>query len=898
MHEINNTTLILQVNERLNDIMSKMDYMTLEIKASDAFNAWLTTYIEYENTIRNGAVKLQRVRRDISEVITVKEKMKIAKEFVDYFENNDIEGNVLNVYRLTAQQSTATTRNLFALYIDNFGCDVAALAKLMMVIKDVMALGAQQVLSYHNLKGSSSRAVKYYHECISQLYDIRRVYEEYVSYCYQEAIPMSKYKVQKLLTSGRDISNPNMAKDIFTKLVSLYPFYAWAVISTDRTDTPNMEFHCDPKGYFDWCIWLKSTLTEKGEQYFSITGKYHDGSRQIWVLWQDLYDRLSCANRNKANTVVFYLRGKGFSGTDFGGSASDKILTQPLCNNDVFKTPPAIEEPYPGYRKNVVREAAKWNWVAVGETRPWTGCDSEESCNGHGICQTVPFTRQVICFCDSRYDGEHCEEYEDTLNEENISKLSQLQSTFGQTVGIPDIIDIYFALQDLAKSMQDGFQAVMAANEYMETLIKYSEDLKKSQYIASLYDKWRQGDITERTFGVAMADFIEKSDSLPYIIQQLKHALMAGGILDMEGQDIFNTYKKAYVSKFKNACTVSYNDDIKDMYTKLAGLDLLISEALFQYVQVSKRYSDIKVGTELVKFAEDNLEASKNRLQEYDQYWQKTSCGLPPVAKHSDIHCPVKHSFIGMVAPVTCSGGYRPSPSSMTCASSNGILLWNSNITCNSYWGSWSSWAGCEKTCHSCTVSRQRKRIPTGESQNESKTMTLKKCPNMIYHGDTIRLESKLRPGGYLDCHEWYCKLRTKRYYGQGFKIKSPNGDSRTLIRNRQVIGMGLGSVWISSEGGWRKIKNSDCPNRHPDFLNVHSTQSQCRAEIWRFYNPYRPHNTPLYIGDILYVRIEFGYYWVSTNDWNEEVTARDCPAHGEIKSGCTTELWKVHRFS
>ena len=856
--------------------MKKMDHMTDEIKAADAFNAWFTTYVEYENTIRNGAVKLRNVRMDISQATTPREALKFANVFVVYFENNDVDGKVRNIYHLTALESTSTTRNLFGLYVDNFGCDVAGLAKLMMVYKEVMILGGHQILTYYYLKGSISRAVSYYDEFITQLYEIRSAYEKYSWNCYSGFSADSQHEVDKIVNSGRDESDLDIAKGVFNRLASLYPFYAWAVVSSsgERFPEDNDKKYCNPKS--DWCRWYRSALKNEGDQYFQFEGIAGAGPRRVLVLWQDPSDKLTCTHKDKADTVVFYMRGTGFSGTDFGGSASKNFLTKRRCNDEYFfgNPPPTSNTEL---HKRAKREVAPFDWVAAGEERSWESCDSAKSCHGHGTCRNVLFTRKVLCFCDARYDGEHCEVYEDALNEENILKLSQIESIFGQIVGIPDIIDVYFALQDVEKTINaefqalqdiekvinDGFEAVFRVTEFLEALTKYSETMNRAQYVASLYNTWRQGNINDRRFAKAMSDFIEKSDTLPYIILQLKNALTAGGALDIKGQDVFNTYKKAYVATFKNACTPAYNSHVKNMMIQLAGLDLLMANALFQYVLISKRYADINAGVELIEFVEENLEASKYRLQQYDKYWRETSCGDSSTIATTNIQCFSKHSYSGLAVSVTCKSGYKSSASEMICTGDHDQdvgLHWDPVVSCD----------------------------------------------KILYQNSSMRLESYYSRGWWLDCALGICELTQygnggrEDWYGRSFCLHGQ--DAQVLTQH--AIGISYSNHhrcdltrWIGLYNGETHISSvAQCPINHPDFLS----QLNCPFDTMQIYKRNISANQELVYGDTVFIRFDYKNLWMSIPQRDHTprfVVGSDCPGDiGEhIHGSCDQELWIIH---
>ena len=86
-----------EVNAKLDRLGEKLDEMETSIKANSAFNNFLSTWITWENAIKNGGKKLKDIRRAMGTKTRRIEQVKLAEEFVNYYENNNLDGNVLNM---------------------------------------------------------------------------------------------------------------------------------------------------------------------------------------------------------------------------------------------------------------------------------------------------------------------------------------------------------------------------------------------------------------------------------------------------------------------------------------------------------------------------------------------------------------------------------------------------------------------------------------------------------------------------------------------------------------------------------------------------------------------------------------------------------------------------------
>eukprot|EP00062_Callorhinchus_milii_P022809 gi/632980979/ref/XP_007907337.1/ PREDICTED: SE-cephalotoxin-like [Callorhinchus milii] len=579
-----------EVNRKLDSISNKLTQMETSIKTSIAFHTFLTTYIQWEYAIRNGAEKLQAIREEMGKTRDERKQMILALDYVTYYNDNQLEASTLNMYRITVTANSATNRNLFDLFIEEHSCDINELSGLMIILKGLMLSAAQQTLTYHYFKGNDALAKSSHERVINYLFEMRQEFEKRVYYCKEHSIENARKEVEKILTAINTPLPDIVVSVISQRLTRLYPWYAWAVAEFKEIGDKICHSH----------------LERKGSNYFLVQN-YGEHQKNIIVAWQDVNEHLSCTDVSHVRTLVPYQRCAKCS--DEHVKASEDILTQKRC-------PDKMKCQLPHYIKLPV-----WDWLGVHVEAQRDLCSQPMACNGHGGCNLIPHTNQFMCICHPMYEGETCEK-EITLNNEILSHLSTLRSEFMAANGIPTAVDIYFELQNVAKGLQATMGNIVDAITHTQSLVKHSEILYETSYIAELYTDLQQGNKSFNTFGELMEEFLAINSEY-YILYRLKGILLGEGIGDLEeGDDFFNTFKKNYVSNHNNPCSKMYATDVGNLKKKLVFLDEAIGEALLMYKQWSIDKGDKSVIVSLDAFSED----FRTRQSKYHAYWNRTSC--------------------------------------------------------------------------------------------------------------------------------------------------------------------------------------------------------------------------------------------------------------------------------
>jgi len=168
---------------------------------------------------------------------------------------------------------------------------------------------------------------------------------------------------------------------------------------------------------------------------------------------------------------------------------------------------------------------------------------------------------------------------------------------------------------------------------------------------------------------------------------RLKKMILGRGTLDAPGNDIYNSYKREYLSDNGAGCSVRYNEDIKSFRENLAYLDQALGEALLLHQKwlLERKGTTENLQTKIKKGAEHIRNIFKNRQTEYNSYWKSYSCGTLSV-DGTDISFHHELTYEGMTLTVKCDKQRQLNPSQVTCKKIGNVLKWDSQPKCKFVW--------------------------------------------------------------------------------------------------------------------------------------------------------------------------------------------------------------------
>ena len=602
-----------EVNAKLDRLDEKLDEMEKSIKANNAFNTFLSVWIKWEYASRNGAKKLSDIRKAMGTKTRRIDQVKLAEEYIKYYENNNLDGNLLNLYRMATLPEGITQRNIFDRFIAEYGCDVTKLSELMILIKNIMTSAAQQKLTYYYFKGDGVRATEGFKQVQTYFFKIRRAFDARVWNCRSYSLDHAKKDANKILKKMKGSSQENIVRVIFKELKVKYPWYTWAVAAV-KGDRPKI------RG-LEW----------RGSYYFKLEDRSDPNKvKDYFVVHEDTKSSTNCIEIKQAKNLLVF---KGCQGCNSDYIyAADNILSKKRCGSSTLEK--LVDFSYEVSRvshsnrrlcanKNCIdlvkRKVRSWDFIASAVNTIYDVCRAGK-CSSHGQCKQLPFTTTHQCICEKDYEGESCEkrlDFDDTIEK----LMSQLRKTFNVLNGVPTAVDVFFSITSLSQKLDIVLQTIKASFAHTNNIIKHSEIIYNVEDIADLYAKLQKNELTFDQFGQKIDKYLHTVSAFE-LENRLKKMILGQGTLDTPGNDIYNSYKREYLSHNGGGCSARYNDDIKSLRNNLAYLDQALGEALLLHKKwlLETKGTTRNLQAKYKKEAEHIRDVFKDRQQDYNKY--------------------------------------------------------------------------------------------------------------------------------------------------------------------------------------------------------------------------------------------------------------------------------------
>lgn len=810
-----------EVNAKLDNLDEKLDRVEESIKDNIAFNMLLSSWNDMESAIKNGAKKLKDIRTAMGETGSRIQKTKLAEEYVNVYENDKLEANLMKIYRMATLPEDPIHRNLFDRFIDEYGCDIGKLSSLMVLIKNLILSAAQQRLTYFHFKGYETRAKNGFNEVQQFFFDIRREYDERIWNCRVNCREFAKKDASKIIKSMKGSAREDIGHAIFIELKMKYPWYSWAVAAAGESGTTPLGFEL------------------RGYNFFAVDDHSDvETVKKYYIVYQDARENPTCYGIKFARTLVVFKPCKGCN-SDYIVS-SENVLSSKSCSNNILKEHfkfnetnfksyvyqletlcSTVSDPSnlkQWFEANCVdglhQYFSKLGFIASAFNANYDAC-KEDKCNSNGECKGIPFTSFHQCICYEFFEGENCER-RITVDDLIERYMSELRHEFGVVNGVPTAVDVFYSIRDLSKKLGSVLEKIKSSFSHTQNIVKHSDIINRAHSIVDLYGKLQNGEILFEQFGEMIDTYLKSVTTSFELENRLKKMILGKGLLDTPGNDIYNTYKQEYIALKANGCSASYNTDVANFRNSLAYLDQAVGEALLLHL---KWLNDTQGTTDDIrKKYFNNIEyvrdTYKGRQKKYNTYWSSYSCGNL-LLNGTGIDCKKQLTYHGMELEVKCDKQRQPDFSSLRCSSEGiwvtGINKYQLNDSgsqdiCRFVWGNYGPWQSCSKSCDGGEKYRYRECLGTSDKSNcmrdqggkhlqstqcnmqpcctaqyekfkcgNGRCIAMKQvcdgrndcgngddenrstCPNLIRSGDMVALMNNGHPGQWLSC---YCTVK------------------------------------------------------------------------------------------------------------------------------------------
>ena len=888
-----------EVNAKLDRLDQKLDDMEKSIKANSAFNTFLSVWIKWEQASRNGAKKLSDIRKAMGTKTRRIDKVKLAEEYVTYYENNDLDGNLQNLYRMAALPEGITQRNIFDRFIAEYGCDIMKLTQLMILIKNIMTSSAQQKLSYYYLKGDAVRATEGFKDVQTYFFKIRRAFDGRVWYCRSNSLDQAKKDANKILQKMTGSSQENIVRTIFNELKVKYPWYTWGVAAT-KADRPKIR-----------------SLEWRGSTYFKLEDRSDpDKVKDYFVVHEDTKSSANCIEIKDAKTLLVFEKCDGCN-SDYIYTANN-IISKKMCGSytleKVVDFPYEVahssflvkkkgisvrcswcvnrNHPYCAYEKcvdHIKQDIQRWDFMASAVNTDYGVCGSHK-CSGHGQCKQIPLTRSHQCICNRDYEGESCEkrlDFDDTIEK----LMSELRKTFNVANGVPTAVDVFFSIRSLSQKLDLVLDKIEHYFAHTNNIIQHSKIIYNVEDIADLYAQLQKNELTFDQFGRKIDRYLHIVTTFQ-LQNRFKKMILGQGTLNSPGNDIYNSYKREYVSHNGGGCSAKYNADITNFRDNLAYLDQALGEALLLHKQwlLDTKGTTENLRTKYKNQAKYIRNIFQDRQQKYNKYWHQYSCGSLSV-DGTDLSCKDQLTFEGMTLTLECDRQRQPTASPVTCRKIGNVLKWDSQPKCKFVWGSFGGWwSSCSKTCGGGVKYSYR------SCKGTNNVADCKRDQGGLHYKTTSCETQDCCSDQYekFKCSNGMCIEKTQLCDGDNNCLnnddesryrcpKNIRSGDYVALRNNAKRNQWL-SCWCTVNCDVDRCKLRPCPGSEMDD----GDWSSCNSEAFILYLIDYGYNEPVRSGD----RIALYYgkdHWLSCWDSGVVCPTRNCPGYGRWDSWDTS---------
>ena len=154
-----------------------------------------------------------------------------------------------------------------------------------------------------------------------------------------------------------------------------------------------------------------------------------------------------------------------------------------------------------------------------------------------------------------------------------------MRKNFNVVNDVPTAVDVFFSIRSLSQKLEVVLQKIKTSFAHTNKIIQHSKIIYNVEDIADLYAKLQKNELSFNQFGEKIHKYLQTVTTFE-LQNRLKKMILGQGTLDTPANDIYNSYKREYLSHNGGGCSARFNEDIRNFGDNLANLDEALGEAL------------------------------------------------------------------------------------------------------------------------------------------------------------------------------------------------------------------------------------------------------------------------------------------------------------------------------
>ncbi|XP_078101255.1 cephalotoxin-like protein [Sander vitreus] len=384
-----------EVKKGFEEVNRKLDSISIQIANLATNVEWFnyaSVYSQDELRILNAWKKFNELLQNSQLVQNEEDKLRLAKTFVNYYENTGTEASVANFYHYLTVKDTSLSGNLNELLRKKFKCDIKQIGKYNVYFSRLLWQGMVLNQFYRQLIGLNLSGKEAEH---TQMFkNIYRAQISALNFCRDHHM---KYVKEDVVEIRKGLSADNkkaIADEVKEFLDKKYSWYNWVVLVYNTIQA----------NYY-----ILYNLTKITEDTITVAVGYTLKTEEIdetpvREAANDCFKDKSCEIKDKVRDCRYtWSHPYDTLGRQFHYTFTEYAKATHAAYGEEFAVAPAPFHQHDCWWGSYTRK------ISIYYSRKEDVCQSE-TCSNNGRCNRLLDSNEWMCDCWEGYYGERCEE--------------------------------------------------------------------------------------------------------------------------------------------------------------------------------------------------------------------------------------------------------------------------------------------------------------------------------------------------------------------------------------------------------------------------------------------------------------------------------------------------------